>query len=124
MLNDTALYWESKGDRPEGKYRIEQLSGDYWSEVEVYDSKGIFEGTSYEYAPYLTVGSNKYRIKYELLNGRYLYSDELEFVYYKEPVTFNIASNRLIFSKVTDYEIQNEKGNTVVSSSNKCNFPL
>ncbi len=119
LLNDTVLYWEAKGDRPEGRYKIEQLNGDYWSELEEYESKGVFEGTSYEYTPYHVIGSNKYRIKYELLNGRYLYSDELEFVYYKEPVTFNIASNRLIFSQVTDYEIENEKGNVILSGEGR-----
>lgn len=119
LLNDSTLYWEVKGDRSEGKYRIEQLNGEFWSEVEVYESKGIFEGASYQYAPYLVPGSNKYRIKYDLPNGRHLYSDELEYVYYKEPVTFNIASNRLIFSKLTDYEIQDQKGNTVISGEGK-----
>ena len=114
LLNDTTLYWETKGDRPEGKYRVEQLNGGEWSEVAVYESDGIFEGTNYHHDPYLSPGANLFRIKYALPNGRYLYSDELEYVYYKEPVTFNIASNRLIFSKVTNYEIQNEKGSVVL----------
>ncbi len=119
VLNDTILYWEAKGDRTDGKYRIEQLSGDFWSELEVYDSKGVFEGTNYEYSPYHLIGSNKYRIKYELPNGRFLYSDELEYVHYDEPVTFNIAANRLIFSQFTDYEIQNEKGNVILQGEGR-----
>ena len=119
LLNDTTLYWESKGDRSDGKYSIERLDGDYWSEIEIFDAKGIFEGTDYSFNPYLSPGSNKFRIKYALPNGRYLYSDEMEYVYYKEPITFNIASNRLIFSKATEYEITNEKGFTVLQGEGK-----
>lgn len=119
LLNDTTLYWETKGDDSEGKYHVEQLNGDYWSEVGVINSKGIFEGTSYSFAPFHMTGSNKFRIKYQLPSGRYLYSDELEYVYYKEPITFNIASNRMIFSVATEYEILDAKGNTVIQGEGK-----
>lgn len=119
LLNDTTLYWEAKGDSEDGVYSIEQLQGDYWSEVHTLKSQGVFEGTSYEYTPYMVVGSNKFRIKYSLPSGRYLFSDELEYVYYKEPVTFNIASNRMIFSNVTEYEILDNKGNTVIQGEGR-----
>ncbi len=119
LLNDSILYWETKGDSPEGKYHVEQLNGDYWAEVDVIDSKGVFEGTSYDFAPFHLSGSNKFRIKYQLPSGRYLYSDELEYVYYKEPITFNIASNRMIFSIATEYEILDSKGNTVIQGEGK-----
>jgi len=119
LLNDTTLYWEAKGDRPEGVYIIEQLNGDYWLELESVQSKGVFEGVSYEYVPHLLAGSNKFRIKYSLPSGRYLYSDEMEYVYYKEPITFNIASNRMIFSAITEYEVANDKGKVILRGEGK-----
>ncbi|MEQ9426052.1 MAG: hypothetical protein RJQ09_16625 [Cyclobacteriaceae bacterium] len=119
LLNDTTLYWETKGDQIEGVYTVEQLNYDYWQEVAQVESKGQFDGASYEYPPSLMAGPNKFRIKYSLPSGRYLYSEEVEYTYYKEPITFHIASNRMIFSAVTEYEIQNAKGNTVVQGEGK-----
>jgi len=119
MLNDTTLYWETKGDEPDGIFTIEQLNYDYWAEVNEIPSKGIFDGASYEHPPSFTAGPNKFRIKYLLPSGRYLYSEEAEFVYYHEEVTFHIAASRMVFSAVTEYEIQDGEGKTVIQGEGK-----
>jgi hypothetical protein len=119
ILNDTTLYWETKGDRPEGLFTIEQLNYDYWSVVNEIQAKGIFDGASYEYPPSYMAGPNKFRVKYSLPSGQHLYSEEIEYVYYHEPVTFHIAGSRMVFSAVTEYEIQDQDGKTIIQGEGK-----
>lgn len=121
FLNDSILTWTTKGDRREGKFIIEQLKADFWESVEKIRSKGIFEGTQYVFFPLHHDGGNKYRIKYELPNGRFLYSKEMEFVYYPEPVTFSprVVQDRITLSRNAEYEIMNSIGDVILRGQAK-----
>lgn len=121
FLNDSILTWTTKGDRHEGNFTVEQLRGDFWDPVEKLRAKGIFEGTQYVYFPVHHDGGNKYRIKYSLPNGRFLYSKEMEFVYYPEPVTFSpkVVQDRITLSRNAEYEIMNSGGDVILRGQAK-----
>ena len=120
-LNDSILIWTTKGDKKEGLFSVEQLNGDLWEPVEEIRAKGIFEGTQYVYFPVHHEGGNKYRIKYELPNGRFLYSKEMEFVYYHEPVTFSpkVVKDWITLSRNAEFEIVNAGGEVILKGQAK-----
>jgi hypothetical protein len=122
QLNDTLLSWKSRGEKVTGTYEIEKLYGDSWALLETIPSKGLFSGSEYEYLPEHKEGSNKFRIKYSQYDpARTLYSEELEFVYYPEPIRiypFSV-SDKLYISRVCDYEITTADGKTVLIGKGK-----
>lgn len=107
VLNDSIMHWYTKGDRRDGVFKIEKLSGEYWDVVKTLRSKGRFQGAQYVFFPEHDEGGNKYRIKYELPEGRYLYSVEMEHYHYPEGVTFSprVVTDKMIFSREASYEI-------------------
>ena len=117
-LNDSVLYWFTKGERGLGEFEVERLYNGIWVDQEVQQATGVYEGQAYAYYPNLEEGSNKYRIKYLFPQGSridHLYSQEMEFEFYPERVEFKpkSAKTRLYLSRSTHYEIY-DKGNTLV----------
>ena len=112
-LSDSSLTWQSEGEQIEGAYRIEKFGTGYWEEIDTQNAKGRFEVANYTHIPRLKEGGNKYRIKYNFGNGKYLFSDEVVFDFYPEPVALGStkATQTLTFSRVADYRIfdQNSK---------------
>ena len=85
-------------------------------------SSGQFEGSEYAVFPDLKEGVNKFRIKYEVQStGKYLYSEELEHVYYPEPIRiFPLTVTRnLNLNRVADYEISTPEGYTILTGRGK-----
>ncbi|WP_425391399.1 hypothetical protein [Ekhidna sp.] len=112
-LTDSALVWETKGETGVGTFEIERLNNGIWIEKESMPSRGRYEGARYTYFPNLEEGANKYRIKYIFPRGsrtRYLYSREVDFDFYPEPVEFKpkSAKTRLYLSRSTHYEIYDQ----------------
>lgn len=121
VLNDTILTWHTKGDRPNAVFRIEQLFGNGWSVVETQESNGLFEGGDYLYYPEYEEGPNKFRVKYEVRENRYLYSKEVEIEYYPEPIELltSQVSRSLRISRKAPYEILDSDGNLWLSGNDK-----
>ncbi len=122
QLNDTALYWRTKGERVNSKYTVEKLFFDGWEYDQEVASVGNFEGSDYSVFPDLKEGINKFRIKYEATGtGRYLFSEEMEHVYYPEPIRiFPLSVTRnLNLSRVADYEISTTEGYTILTGRGK-----
>ncbi len=115
-LTDSILYWKAVGDKSGASYYIERYDGGIWKEVANFESKGVYAGTSYEYIPNLEEGPNKYRIKYVFPDEKYLYSREIDYHYYPEPVTFSPKrTNYLIrFSRNASYKIYDPKDSVVL----------
>ena len=115
-VTDSLLSWKAVGDKPGGQYIIEKYADFHWKDLDVIDAKGRFEGTSYEYVPYLEEGANKFRIKYVFPDGSYLYSRELDIHFYPEPVTFSPkrTSRMIRFSRSAQYEIYDPKDEVVL----------
>ena len=118
-LSDSVLVWTTEGERETGTYFIEKLIDGYWEEQVVIQAKSRFEEASYSYVPSLDEGSNKYRVRYEFGNGRYLYSTEADYDYYPEPVEFFPKStrDRIRFSRAASYEIFDQKNQLVLSGN-------
>lgn len=116
-LSDSLLTWTTEGEKSSGAYTIEKLENGFWNPVHTLPTKGKFERASYSYNISLEEGANKYRIKYDFGNGRYLYSTEIDYDYYPEPVTFTPKKTRskLTLSRSASYEIYDPNGKKVMS---------
>lgn len=116
-LNDSIMHWYTKGDKRDGMFIVEKLHNeDYWEEVKRIRAKGRFDGAQYVYFPEHEAGGNKFRIRYELPNGRFLYSKEMEFSYYPDPITFSpkVVQDEIILSRSSIYEIMDSGGNVIL----------
>ena len=117
QITDSVLVWETEGERQRGSYTVEKLFTGIWVEKKTVEASGTFEKAEYRYYPEFEEGGNKYRIKYDFGNGRYLYSEEVEYNYYPEPVEFEPkeATTTLTFSRSASYSIFDKNGKEVMS---------
>jgi len=118
-LSDSALVWNTKGERGRGSFSVEKLYNGIWIEKESFDATGIYSGSQYAFYPSLEEGANKYRIKYNFPLGNrigHLYSREMDYDFYPEPVEFSPKSvkTRLYLSRSSHYEIYDEGNNLVL----------
>ncbi|MEP1032294.1 hypothetical protein [Ekhidna sp.] len=109
-LTDSALIWSTKGETGVGEFEIEKLTNGVWIDQEVRQGLGRYEGADYTYFPNLEEGANKYRVKYNFPRGsrvKYLFSWEVDFDHYPEPVEFKpkSAKTKVYLSRSTHYEI-------------------
>jgi len=118
-LSDSALYWTTEGERETGIYTVEKLQDGIWIDQEVVSAEAKFEFTEYIHYPQFEEGPNKYRIKYDFGNGRYLYSSEVEYEHYPDPVEFEPfnTNNKLTLSRSAYYEVFNQKSELVLSGT-------
>lgn len=116
-ITDTALVWSTVGDVSAGYYLLEGYERGIWQERDTIPSKGKFGGATYVHFPRIEEGANKLRIKYNFPNGDYLYSREIDFHYYADPVTFKPynATTELELSRVAEYDIYDAKGRLILS---------
>lgn len=117
-LTDSALVWMTKGERGKGEFEIERLDNGIWIDQEVIAATGRYEGQEYRHFPNLEEGANQYRVRYNFPRGSrtgYLYSWEVDFDHYPEPIEFKpkSAKTRLYLSRSSHYEIFDD-GNTLV----------
>lgn len=117
-LSDSALVWYTKGERGAGYFEVERLHNGVWMEEEIIEASGQYEGKEYVHFPNLEEGANKYRVKYTFPEGSrvsHLYSREVEFEHYPEPVEFKPKSVKtsLYLSRSTHFEIYDD-GHTLV----------
>ena len=115
-LTDSLLCWKAVGDKEGADYLVERYEGGIWMEVSNIESQGIYAGTKYEYVPRLEEGPNKYRIRYNFPDGKYLYSRDIDYHFYPEPVTFNPkrTSHLIKFSRSASYKIYDPKDSVVL----------
>lgn len=119
-MNDSVLTWTTVGDHPEGLYVLERYEDGLWIETNTVPSKGQFETAEYHYYPELEEGPNKYRVKYQFPNpSQYLYSMEVDFHFYPDPVTFHPVNvkDTLHLSRMASYEIYDGGSKLVLSGS-------
>lgn len=117
---DSGLYWTTEGEREIGTYLVEKLQNGIWVDEAEIASEGKFEAASYVHYPFYEVGPNKYRIKYDFGSGnRYLYSEEIEYQHYLDPVTFQpaVTNNRVYLSRSAYYEVFDAKGDMILSGT-------
>lgn len=123
-LTDSSLTWSTKGETGIGEFEVEKLDNGIWIDQEVKAAVGRYEGVEYTYFPNLEEGANKYRIRYNFPRGSrvgYLYSREVDFDFYPEPIEFKpkSAKTRLYLSRSTHYEIYNAGRELVLQGQGK-----
>ena len=119
---DSGLYWSTEGEREAGTYLVEKLQQGIWVEEAEIPAQGKFEFASYVHFPFYEEGPNKYRIKYDFGGGyRYLYSTEVEYQHYLDPVTFQpaVTNNRVYLSRSAYFEVFDQKGAMILSGTGK-----
>ncbi len=119
---DSGIYWTTEGERVIGTYLVEKLQNGIWIDEAEIPSKGKFEFASYVHFPFYEVGPNKYRIKFDFGSGnRYLYSEEIEYQHYLDPVSFQpaVTNNRVYLSRSARYEVFDAKGDMILSGTGK-----
>ena len=106
-VSDTLLEWETQGEHGKGNYLIEKLSDGLWEQIAEVKSKSKFEKAMYGISPVLVPGANKFRIRYNFKDDKYLYSREFDFEYYPSSVSFQINDSNefLKLSRKAHYEI-------------------
>lgn len=117
---DSGIYWTTEGEREIGTYLVEKLQNGIWVDEAEVGSEGKFELASYVHYPMYEVGPNKYRVKYDFGSGnRYLYSEEIEYQHYLDPVTFQpaVTNNRVFLSRSAYYELFDAKGAMILSGT-------
>jgi|TARA_B110000046_G_C12980565_1_gene393112 hypothetical protein len=114
-VSDTLLEWETQGEHGKGNYSIEKLSEGLWEQIDEVKSKSKFEEAIYGITPLLVPGANKFRIRYDFNEDKYLYSQEFDFEYYPSPVSFQINDSKelLKLSRKAHFEIF-DAGSTLV----------
>ncbi|MCP4459239.1 MAG: hypothetical protein GY816_14650 [Cytophagales bacterium] len=118
LITDSSVYWNTKGESDEGQYEVEVFDLGYWETAELRNSNGSYGGSEYTYFPMFEEGTNKYRIKYSSSDFT-LYSDEIEHVFYPEPVAFKRNGNILILSRSCAYVVTDDENYEVVTGTGK-----
>ena len=117
-ITDSSIVWMTKGESEDGTYEIEAFNLGYWESVNVREANGVYGSSEYVYFPVYDEGSNKYRIKYSSSNAT-LYSEELEHVFYPEPITFKRDGHDLILSRSCSFVVSDEENYEVLAGSGK-----
>ena len=117
-ISDSSIYWSSRGEGTYGRYEVEVFDLGYWETIETVPSMSVYGGSSYVYYPKFDEGINKYRVKY-VSEDFILYSEEVENVFYPEPITFKRAGNLLILSRATSYTMYDKDNFEVLSGTSK-----
>ncbi len=114
-ISDSTLTWSTLGEKEGGMFVVEKIDMGIWQEEAEVEATGSFENASYKHFPKIDEGSNKFRIKYLLPDGKYLYSREIDFHFYPDPVTFRPqkTDKMIFFSRPASFKIY-DAGNTVV----------
>ncbi|MFT6865641.1 MAG: hypothetical protein ACJA08_000464 [Cyclobacteriaceae bacterium] len=114
-MSDSTLIWKTLGEKEHGQFLIEKIDMGIWQEEAVIEASGHFESASYKHYPKIEEGSNKFRIKYLLPDGKYLYSREIDFHFYPDPVTFRPqkTDKMIFFSRTASYKVY-DGGNSIV----------
>jgi hypothetical protein len=117
-ISDSSVFWLTRGEDTYGRYEVEAFDLGYWEVVSTLSSEGIYGGSSYDFYPNYEEGVNKFRIKYTSENLT-LYSEEVEHVFYPEPITFKRVENRLVLSRAATYTMYDKDNMEVLNGNAK-----
>ncbi len=116
-FQDSVLIWKTSGEEESFSYIVEKYNLGIWEEMKEIPSKGKFGGATYIHYPFLKEGANKLRVRCEMGNGSYIYSPEVDFHFYPEPVTFFpfATATSLKLSRTATFEIFDAGGQLVLT---------
>jgi hypothetical protein len=117
------LFWASKGEKPKGKFFIEQFVNNTWIIVKEFHGKESPLLNNYDATATHHSGLNKYRVKYLENDGQVFYSSVMEFTsdlpaleIYPKRVSDKIYFNP---AREADFEVLDAYGNIVRKGKGK-----
>lgn len=118
IISDSSIYWKTKGEQEDAKYVVERLFYGIWQPVTTMTSKGVYGGSDYNYYPIFEEGINKFRVKYVKIEKE-LFSQEVEHVYYPEPIEVSQKGSKVTLSRPCQYVITSFDNVEFMSGSGK-----
>ena len=113
--------WVTKGEKPRGRFFVEQFKNNAWVTVREHSGKEnpiinnyIEKGTNHS-------GLNKYRVKYLQNDGQVFYSQVMEFTSDLKPIEMypKRVTDKIYLSREADYEILDQYGNVISKGTKK-----
>ncbi len=118
IISDSSIVWSVKGEHENGSYTVEKFNLGYWEPEQNVQAKGVFGGAQYTYFPVYEEGPNKYRVRY-VENDEETVSQEVEHVFYADPITVQRNGNKLTLSRSSSYVINDADNFDVLSGVGK-----
>ncbi len=120
QVDSNKLEWLTTGELERGKFFIEKWQENRWQPVNSQEATGK-ENSRYQAAVEHHSGSNKYRLKYLQGDGETFYSRVQTYEPAIEPVSFapTRVSDKIYFSRETDYEVTDARGNQLLKGHGK-----
>jgi hypothetical protein len=117
------LFWASKGEKPKGRFFIEQFVNNTWIIVKEMHGKESPLLNNYDATSTHHSGLNKYRVKYLENDGQVFYSSVMEFTSDLAPLEIypKRVSDKVYFnpSREADFEVLDAYGNVVRKGKGK-----
>lgn len=119
------ITWVTKGEKPRGRFFVEQFKNNAWSTIRELSGKENAIINNYNAEGSNHSGLNKYRIKYLQNDGQVFYSQVSEFLSDLKPIEMypKRVTDKIYLSRAADYEILDQYGN-VISKGNKKEIDL
>ena len=120
-INDRMISWETKGEKKNGKYRVEQFINGHWELVELVNGKGSISEDFYQVDVFHYSGVNKFRVIYKEETGATFESEVVSYKSNKKPVRFypiRVADEiTFVADEKVLYEIHDMEDNKVLSGT-------
>jgi hypothetical protein len=117
------LFWASKGEKPKGRFFVEQYVNTTWVIVKELHGKESPLLNNYDAISTHHSGLNKYRVKYLENDGQVFYSSVMEFTSELPPLEIypKRVSDKVYFnpSREADFEVLDAYGNVVRKGKGK-----
>lgn len=120
MITNNSVDFTTEGERTVGKFVVEMrfTNNDlthFWEDQIAIDAKGNMDLNRYSAEPRHYPGDNIYRIRYEPLEGKVVYSEEITYTSTKKPISFSPVSvtTKITLSEWATYEIQDANGRVI-----------
>jgi hypothetical protein len=120
-IDDNIIRWITQGEKPHGKYFIEQFLDGRWTITHTVQASGDFRLNEYKVEINPGGGSAKYRVKLLMQEGNVYYSKELDYTPNVKPVTFypTRVSDKITLSRETNYEVVDPEGTVLYKGKGK-----
>ena len=121
-----SIDWRTVGEKIAGRFTLEQEmtnpdESTFWEEIAESNAKGKLGENMYSVNPRHFAGDNKYRIRYDPLEGKRRYSAIIIFTSPEELIYVidNVVTIYLEFSNFTDYEIYDSSQRLILKGGGK-----
>jgi hypothetical protein len=120
QVDSNKLEWLTTGELENGKFFIEKWQDNRWQAIGSQEAAGK-ENSRYQAAVEHHSGNNRYRLKYLQGDGETFYSSVQTYEKVVEPITFapTRVSDKIYFSRETEYVITDARGNQLLQGHGK-----